>query len=33
MLRTLKIMSLNGINAGEFISQVFEYKVIYSFEH
>ena len=28
-----KIMSVNGINAGEFIIQVFGYKVIYCLEH
>ena len=33
MLRTSKIMPVNDTNAGEFISQVFGYKVIYSFKH
>ena len=33
MLRTTKIMPVDGINAGEFIRQVFRYKVIYSFKH
>ena len=33
MLHTSKIIPVNGINAGEFIRQVFGYKVIYSFKH